>query len=204
MRRLRYFGITLLGSAVGLSLACRPVTIIQDDDDGVASSSSGGTTVVTPDDTSSGTTEVPSDDTTGTSGSGSGSSEDTGPQGQACGNGIIEGTEQCDCGGMPCSPAGLNDAMCLGQTQLLPTGETRYYTGGILDCNPASCQFLYTQCAFCGDENLNGMELCEEDDEGPSCQTLGMGTSNEPLPCAPSCLEWDTTCCAMPLPKECQ
>lgn len=210
MRSLRYFGITILGPLLCVSSACTTIVYQNppDDTDGTTSNSE-TTAEPTPEETtdpdSSGGS---SGGSTGTGDSATvGSSGGTGPDcnvGQACGNGCIEGTEECDCGGMACSPAGLGDMQCLGLTELLPNGETRFYTGGILDCSPASCQFSFQQCSFCGDDNLNGMELCELGDEGPSCQALGMGTSNSPLPCAPSCLEWDTTCCQMPLPKECE
>ncbi|MCX4239903.1 hypothetical protein [Paraliomyxa miuraensis] len=159
--------------------------------------------------TTSDDTTTTSDDTTtgldsGTATDASGSSDD-GPTGQACGNGVIEGTEQCDCGEDFCTPAGLGGNMCLGQTALLPNGKIRYYTGGILNCNMASCQFDFAQCSFCGDTLINGQEICELDsDPGPSCQALGMGSSTMPLPCNVNCLEWDTTCCEVPLPKECQ
>jgi hypothetical protein len=76
------------------------------------------------------------------------------------------------------------------------------YTGGILDCSPASCQFVFTTCTFCGDENLNGNEICEDGDNGPSCQDLGLGSSTADLPCGPTC-QWYIECCdAMP-PKDC-
>lgn len=173
------------------------------------------TTSPTPDPT---TTSVESSGDGGMTSTGSAESTDTGATGdttagaegsectvgQSCGNGCIEGSEECDCGGEFCTPAGLGGAQCFGLTEVLPNGTTRYYTGGILDCNPASCQFSYLQCTFCGDDNINGMELCEQGDTGPSCQSLGLPGGTDPLPCAPNCLEWDTTCCSNSPPKECQ
>ena len=94
--------------------------------------------------------------------------------------------------------------MCLGQTELGGDGETIYYTGGTLDCNPASCRFELDQCTFCGDGRLNGMELCEVAELGPSCEALGEGTGVEPLQCAPDCLGWDTSCCEDPPPERCR
>lgn len=205
MRGLHYFGITIL-IPVGVALACQPVTIIQDDDDGAASSSSDGGTTVTPAESTSGTTEQPSDDTTSTSsGTASGSGSSTGPEecqvGQACGNGCIEGTEQCDCGGEFCTVAGLDGQMCAGLVN--PLFPDRVYTGGVLDCNPASCQFNFGMCTFCGDTLINGNEICELDsDPGPSCQQLGMGNDNTPLPCGPDC-QWYTACCGPMPPKDC-
>lgn len=111
-----------------------------------------------------------------------------------CGNGVICGIEDCDCGGRVCTPEGLGFAECFGQTQFLPTGELRYYTGGIIDCNPASCQFDFVDCTYCGDEALNGLETCEQHLPQPSCQELGLGPSVEPLPCDVTC-QLDTSSC---------
>ena len=50
---------------------------------------------------------------------------------QCCGNGAIDGTELCDCGGEFCTPAGLNFAECAELTN--PLFPDRIYTGGVLE-----------------------------------------------------------------------
>ncbi len=112
---------------------------------------------------------------------------------QCCGNGAIDGTEQCDCGGNFCDPVGLNFAEC--EELINPLFPDRVYTGGFLDCNPASCQYNFNQCAFCGDTVVNGNETCEPDPPPTeTCASLGLGKGTEPLPCDPSC-QLDTSSC---------
>ena len=206
MRLLRHTGAPLLLTVLATSFACTIIQQVPPDDEestGAESSTTRDDTTTTSDDT----TGTPPDDTT-TTGLDTGSeTADTGPgtseeggHGQACGTGIIEGTEQCDCGGMPCSPAGLDGAQCAGLVNA--AFPMRVYTGGILDCSPASCQFVFTTCTFCGDENLNGNEICEDGDNGPSCQDLGLGSSTQDLPCGPSC-QWYIECCEENPPEDC-
>jgi hypothetical protein len=203
MRLLRYPGAPLLVSLLLAPLGC--TTIIQDDTPDESSGVSSTSTTADDTTTTAAETTVTPDDTTST-GADSGSStdqassSDEGNNGQACGNGAIEGTELCDCGTDFCTPAGLNGAMCAGLIN--PAFPDRVYTGGVLDCSMASCQFVFTQCSFCGDRVLNGNEICEDGDNGPSCQDLGMGSSTADLPCGPDC-QWHIACCGDMPPEDC-
>ena len=124
--------------------------------------------------------ECPSATTSGADGE---TGTDDGPIGQICGDGFITGTEQCDCGGTPCTPAGLGGAMCVGLVN--PSMPERVYTGGLLDCNPASCQYRFDTCTFCGDRIVNGIEQCElGEPTDVTCMDLGMGDGVDELPCA--------------------
>ncbi|MCH9681322.1 MAG: hypothetical protein K0V04_07810 [Deltaproteobacteria bacterium] len=197
MRSLRYPGVTFLA----LLFACPAEENPPTDSTTTATTTAADSTTAAAAETSSGaadsTTESPTDDTT-TAADSSGGSSSTGMviecnQGQQCGNGCIEGTELCDCGMDFCSPAGLNGEMCAGLVN--PLFPMRVYTGGVLNCNMASCQFDFATCTFCGDTVLNGNEVCELDsDPGPSCQALGMGSSTDPLPCGLNC-QWDVSMC---------
>lgn len=152
-----------------------------------ASSSDSGTTDAV--DTTASTTLAPTSE---------GSSETVEPpceedDSQGCGNGLICGTEECDCGGMVCTPEGLGFAECAGLVnRMVPD---RVYTGGTLDCSPASCQYVFTACTYCGDGTINGNETCEPDlAPQDTCASLGLGDATEPLPCDASC-QLDTSSC---------
>ncbi len=69
--------------------------------------------------------------------------------GGLCGNGIIDGTEQCDL------------------TQLGPhTCQTFGYEAGVLSCNPATCTFNFANCGDCGDGKRDIGEQCDGTDLG--------------------------------------
>ena len=99
-----------------------------------------------------------------------------------CGNGMKEGTEECD-------GADLGGATC---------GSLGFNNGGTLACT-AGCGFDTSGCACapastCGDSKRDGTEQCDLSDlGGATCQSLGylQGT----LACTASCT-FDTTGCS--------
>ena len=140
-------------------------------------------------------TESSSSSTTTTTGdpeeSSSESSSSSGSIGQLCGNGIIEGTEECDCGMEACTPEGLNNSLC---EDVRRPGSPGVLTGGTLGCGTASCQFDITECTYCGDGAVNGNEACELDlPIETSCMELGKGTAGV-LTCMKDC-QVDTAAC---------
>jgi len=138
-------------------------------------------------------TETTTDDpsTTATTGVSvdSSSSEDDG--GSLCGDGVVTGMEECDCGGFPCDEMSLGGASCVDVEDPTIPGTI---TGGELGCNMASCRFDTTLCTYCGDEEVNGIEQCEEEEEiNTTCDALGAGVAG-PLVCDSSC-QIDTSMC---------
>jgi hypothetical protein len=145
-----------------------------------------GTSSTTDDSTSSSTTSADSS-TTDAESSSSGD-----PFGSLCGNGVIEGTEECDCGDDgECTKAELGDNACENVKDPLIPG---ILTGGPLGCNPASCRYDTSQCVYCGDGVVNGNEVCELDlPIETTCAELGKGTAGA-LTCMDTC-QVDTTAC---------
>jgi hypothetical protein len=116
----------------------------------------------------------------------SSSSEDGG--GQQCGNAIIEGSEDCDCGEFLCTPASLDNKICSD----VPSSPV--LTGGTLGCNMASCKFDTTLCSWCGDEFIGDFEDCEPEEEVTvDCNQLGEGSAGSVV-CGEACT-WDVSAC---------
>ena len=139
--------------------------------------------------TSEATTDAP-ETTSGTTDAADSSS--SGVVGSLCGNGTIEGDEDCDCGDDgQCTPEELGDNACENVEDPLVPGVL---TGGPLGCNPASCRYDTSQCVYCGDGELNGNEACELDQPiTTDCAKLGKGTAGD-LTCMDTC-QIDTTAC---------
>lgn len=111
--------------------------------------------------------------------------------GAMCGNGEIEGNEDCDCGGLGCSAEDLGNKGCLDVVDPTLPGAI---TGGTLKCNPASCRFDTSECTYCGDETINGNENCEPgEDIDQTCVSLGAGAAGEVV-CDSAC-QIDTSGC---------
>lgn len=153
--------------------------------------------------TASSTTEAASTSTTSasttegvesssSSGADSSSSSSFSGGGAQCGNGEIEGDEDCDCGDDgECTEEELGGLACESTSDPLVPGVL---TGGPLGCNMASCRYDTSQCVYCGDGELNGNEVCELDQPiQTSCSELGKGTAGKLL-CMETC-QVDTTAC---------
>ncbi len=137
-------------------------------------------------DTESGTDATVSDGTTGTAAS-TDPSTDTASEvgGEDCGNGAIDGLEQCDG-----SELGGNDCVSAG------------FAGGMLACSD-QCIFDTAACvnAVCGDGLLQGGEACDCGMTGSPCTADQLGNtvctalkaptggnySGGPLVCTPEC-----------------
>jgi hypothetical protein len=93
-----------------------------------------------------------------------------------CGDGVINGNEECDgsqLGGKTCQSQGFQD--------------------GTLSCTD-NCTFDTTGCSNCGDGILNGHELCDGNQlGGKTCMTEGFVGGQ--LTCTSDCASFDTSAC---------
>lgn len=96
-----------------------------------------------------------------------------------CGNGVVEGQEQCD-----------GNSLNPNQN---PTCEGRGFAGGTLGCRE-DCTFNYTNCtaAVCGNGFVEGSEVC--DGGSVSCSSLGAASGT--ATCKADCTGYDTSSCS--------
>jgi hypothetical protein len=159
MRDARLPGAAVLAAALGLcgcgggnDLNVFETMSGSSSGDESAGSTGGTTTAGTATD---GSTGAPESSSAGPEDSGN----DTNP-GAICGDGLITGNEECDCGGVMCTEDSLGGTTCLDVVD--PQNPEHLLTGGTLGCNPASCRFDTSGCVWCGDEEVNGeLEDCE-------------------------------------------
>ncbi len=93
--------------------------------------------------------------------------------GQSCGDGIINGSEQCD----------MDDLVEFDCAKISKT-----YNGGTASCNSSNCQWDFSQCQAaptCGDNNIDDGEICDDGNTTP-----GDG-------CSSNCKFVDNNCAAI-------
>jgi hypothetical protein len=152
----------------------------------------GSTSVASTTDASTGVSATETSSTTEDQSTSSGEIEEgssSGGGGALCGDGLITGLEDCDCGGEACTAAGLGRKTCvdIGDPTL---------TGGTLDCDAASCRFDTSGCSRCGDGIVENTEVCDGLLENPpSCEELGKGTAGDVV-CGFDC-NYDTSDCTL-------
>ncbi len=192
-RQALALGATLLVSSA--VFGCTQTIRVEDDDDQAAPV---GMTSSQP---TSGPS-VPGGDSTGTvdeAGSSSGEESSGGAPGSSssdgggalCGDGVIQGQEECDCGeGNICAEKELGGIGCVA---LDPPDLGGVVTGGVLLCNGSSCRYDTSSCFYCGDGYLNGNETCEDGFEiEDTCSSLGIGLGE--VTCGDDC-QLDTSDC---------
>ena len=178
-----------VGVALLLATGCTPADTSED------SLVSGGTTP-TNSGTTSTTTSSSTDDTSDEETTGDGDGDDTTTTTSTtgadafCGDSIVEGFEQCDCGAdSDCTPAELDDRGC---EDVIHEKSGNNYDGGMLWCN-LNCQFNTTGCYVCGDGVKEEFEPCDGEEFGDNtCGTEGFLGGE--IACSSTC-ELDTSAC---------
>jgi subtilisin-like proprotein convertase family protein len=123
---------------------------------------------VSTDDDASTDDDVSTDDDASTTDTTDDTTTDTGEE---CGNGVIDGAEQCDTGE-------LGGATC----------QSEGFGGGGLTCT-ADCTLDTSLCTDCGNGMVDDVEECDGLDLGDNatCFDVNLGTAMEPLGCNADC-----------------
>jgi hypothetical protein len=120
------------------------------------------------------------------------------PSGAVCGDGVVNGSEQCDGGELgteTCVSQGFDGGDLACANCMLDTSQCTTVCGngncnGMEDC--MTCEEDCGACPVCGDGMVNGTEECDGDDfGGQTCQGLGYDEGN--LTCV-SCSIDDSQC----------
>ncbi len=110
-----------------------------------------------------------------------------------CGNGAVNGNDECDCGnqGSNCTAAQLGNETCM----------TQGFDGGTLACHsPNNCTFDTSGCTDCGDGVVEGNEACDGNNlNGQTCVSQGFAGGGT-LGCTPSCTFNTAMCTQVPNP----
>jgi Proprotein convertase P-domain len=110
----------------------------------------------------------------------------------ACGDGVVNGGDACDCGGegASCTSAQLDGRQCADF--LGPAGTP--YSGGALRCmSPNYCVFDLSECRYCGDGVISDGEQCDGNAlDGNTCVSLGYSSGN--LSCSSDCRLNESDC----------
>lgn len=162
--------IGIVSVSLGLVLSACPGEVTRSDDIG-STDTDEATDNTNPEESESNDNPTTDDTTEDSNDDPTEDSNDDPTEGGDCGNGVIEGNEECDTGD-------LGGETC----------QTQGFGGGGLTC-AADCTINTSQCTACGNGVVDGDEECDGADLGvnQTCADLNLGGEDEPLGCNADC-----------------